>query len=156
MKTINVKLFSFPELSNSAKKHAISDLFDINTEDWYDCIYEDASSVGLIITGFDLDLNIISTRHEITMLESIDKVKAKHGKKCDTFILACDYLKKYQSEFRGELEKIEETYFHKLGVEYYRLLSQQYDYLTSDKEIIKTIEANDLYFTKDGKVYQEE
>ena len=55
MRTINVNLYQFDELSDVAKQEAITELYDINIDhNWWKFIYEDAKTVGLLITGFDV------------------------------------------------------------------------------------------------------
>lgn len=56
MKTIEVNIYKFSELSERAKQTAINNLSNINTDlEWWECIYEDANEIGLKINGFDLD-----------------------------------------------------------------------------------------------------
>lgn len=42
--------------------------------------------------------------------------------------------------------------YKELAKELYRTLEKEYDYLTSEKAIIETIEANEYEFTQDGKL----
>jgi hypothetical protein len=50
------------------------------------------------------------------------------------------------------LIEIEEKYTKNLSECYLYMLKNEYEYLTSEKCIIETIEANDYYFTENGKV----
>jgi hypothetical protein len=55
MKTIEIKLYQFSELSESAKNKAIEKMYDINTEhDWFDFVFEDAKEIGKLI-GIEID-----------------------------------------------------------------------------------------------------
>src|ERR1700687_4493128 len=55
MREIMTKLYRFDELTDAAKEKA-RDWYreDVLDYDWYDYIYEDAKTIGLKITGFDL------------------------------------------------------------------------------------------------------
>lgn len=58
MKTICTTVYTFAELSDSAKRTAISNCFDINTDtDWWDGVYEDFYQVCDIL-GIDLKTRI--------------------------------------------------------------------------------------------------
>ena len=57
-----------------------------------------------------------------------------------------------QSEFSEFEEWITET-LRDYARELYKSLEKEYNYLTSEKAIIETIEANDYEFTEDGKIY---
>ena len=56
MKTIEIKLYEFNELSEKAQERALEDLRDINVESdsWFDYIMEDAKEFCLSIEEFDL------------------------------------------------------------------------------------------------------
>jgi len=57
-----------------------------------------------------------------------------------------------QSEFTEFEEWITET-LRDYAKELYRDLEKEYEYLSSEKVIIETIEANEYEFTEDGKLY---
>ena len=61
MKTIEIKLYTFSELSEDAKQKEIGSLYDINLDDdWWDNAYEDAKSIGVDIDSFDTDNHSIN------------------------------------------------------------------------------------------------
>jgi len=55
---------------------------------------------------------------------------------------------------KGEdkLMDIENVFLYNLIKDYKDLLQQEYEYQTSKKAVIETIEANEYEFTKDGKL----
>jgi len=61
---------------------------------------------------------------------------------------------------RYEKEKnlLEETFYEQyhafldLCGEYYRKLNKEFNYLISDEAVIKTLQANEYYFTKNGEI----
>ena len=56
MKTIEIKLYQFNELSEKAQERALEDLRDINLQEdwWFDYIMEDAKEFCLCIEEFDI------------------------------------------------------------------------------------------------------
>lgn len=56
MKTKTYNVYTFEELNDEQKEKAIMNLSDINVNhDWWEYMYSDAETIGLRITGFDLD-----------------------------------------------------------------------------------------------------
>ena len=56
MKTIEVKLFQFDELTEEAKEKAIQDNYDINVNhEWWDGIDSDLYSIEAKLEEFDID-----------------------------------------------------------------------------------------------------
>lgn len=168
MKTIEINLYKFAELSDEAQQTAIEKLSDINVDyNWWDSTYEDAKNVGIVITSFD-DYNCSGdvmdteqTAHDITN---------QHGKSCDTYKTAFSYLLErdevianWPKDGLGEFENEDELDaklddmgedFEKAILEDYRImLRKESEYLQSKEAIISTIEANDYDFTEDGEMY---
>ncbi|KKK46644.1 hypothetical protein LCGC14_3163200, partial [marine sediment metagenome] len=50
------------------------------------------------------------------------------------------------------LDKVEAEFLRDILEDYLILFREEYEYLTSRKTIIETIEANDYDFTEDGKI----
>lgn len=171
MKTVEIKLYKFDELSKEAQQKAIERLFDINVDhDWWDMTYEDAKNIGLKITGFDLDRN----RHaKGEFLLSANEVAANiikdHGEQCSTYKTAQNFMEvwqpvfdEYMNEDSGNYESqesesklldIETDFLNSLLEDYSIILQNECEYLQSDESIIETIKANDYDFTEDGKLY---
>jgi len=170
MKTKVINPYQFSELSDEAKEKAISNLSDINVDyEWYESIYEDASNIGLKITGFDLDRN----RHadgEFTLsaCEVAQNIINNHGDECETYKTAQSFLNDFNPVFadymdetnenyenresEDKLTDIESEFLNSLLEDYSIMLQNECEYLQSDEAIIKTIEANEYDFDEDGNL----
>ena len=175
MKTIEVKLYKFSELSEDAQQKAIEKLCDINVDyDWWESAYEDAENIGLKITGFDIGRGRNATGEFIFgAYEVANKILKEHGKTCETHKTASQFIKdwdllveKYSDginknrvsedneyEFDGEADDLEHEFLNSLLEDYAMMLEKDYEYQTSKEAIIETIEANEYDFTEDGKLY---
>lgn len=175
MKTIEVNIYKFSELSERAKQTAINNLSDINTNyEWWECVYEDANEIGLKINGFDLDRgNGCSGYLTEDFMRVITLLRNSHGEMCDTYKTADKYLKEYNNlvakysdgvkldtvaeeneyDFDNEADELETKFLNSILGDYAKMLRDDYEYLTSDKAIIETIEANNYEFTEDGTQY---
>lgn len=175
MRTIEVKLYQFSELSDEAKEKAIRSNYDINVDsDWWEGTYYDAANIGLKIKSFDLDRNRHATG-EFT--QDADycarKVIAEHGEHCDTHKLAKNYFSEYNDlvkkysdgiqtdkvaedneyEFDQEANELESEFLKDLLSEYASILQRECNYRQSEEAIIETIEDNECEFTEDGELY---
>lgn len=170
MRTIRIKLYKFSELSKDAQEKAIESLSDINVDyDWWEFIYEDAKNIGLRITSFDLDRN----RHAkgefmLAANEVAQNIFNEHGEGCETYKTAKSFMEEWQPVFNNyidethedyessdsedKLQDMENEFLKSLLEDYSIMLQKEYEYETSDKAIIETIEANEYEFTKDGKL----
>jgi hypothetical protein len=175
MKTVSINTYKFSELSDEVKQKAIKNLCDINVNyDWWDSTYDDAKTIGLLLSGFDLDRNRHAKGHLVDSLpESCRLIKANHGENCETYKTAIAYLSDYDDlvekysdginkdvvaednfwEFDKEADELEEEYLKDILEDYACILQREYEYLTSEEAIISTIEANDYDFTIDGKIW---
>lgn len=139
-------VYKFHELSEEIKSKVIDRYWDINVEfEWWDNIYDDAKQIGLEIESFDLYREgDIETKLILSEAEICENILKNHGEKCDTCILANEYLKKNRTkeEFRYELSE-----------EYLSMLRKEYEYLTSEDAIIEAITCNEFEFTINGKFY---
>jgi hypothetical protein len=171
MKTIEINLYKFNELSEEAKQKAIERLSDINvSHNWWECTYEDARTIGLKITGFELDRN----RHAsgdfiLSACEVAQNIFNEHGEECETYKTAKKFMEEWQPIFdeymneesekfesyesEQELQELEDEFLRDLLEDYSIMLQNESEYLMTDEAIIETIEANDYDFTEDGKLY---
>jgi len=172
MKTMKTTVYKFNELSDDAKESAIENLSCINVDyDWWECIYEDAENVGLKITGFDID------RASFCQGDLLDdacfmanKILADHGESCETFKTSKQFLadrddivnsaeKNEDGEFVDEyeldekLDEIESEYLKSILEDYRIMLQHEFEYETSEKAIIETIECNEYDFLDIGKLF---
>jgi len=169
MKTVEINLFKFSELSNEAKQNAISSLYDINVNyEWWEYIYGDAKEIGLEITSFDIDRN----RHAKGLFinsgfDCANLILKNHGETCETFKTAKNFLaeylplkEKFESENDGfyfedenDGDDLNQDFLESLLEDYSIMLQNESDYMQSDEAIIETIEANDYDFTENGYLY---
>jgi hypothetical protein len=170
-KTIRLKIYKFEELIPAAQAKAITQFVDTNVDyGWWQFIYEDAANIGLTLTGFDLDRgNYCSGLFTAGTEKCARKIEKEHGPGCETFKTATQYLaerdkvindapKDSNGELNSEevdaaLDELDAEFLKSLLEDYRILLSNEYDYLTSEEAIKETIIANDYDFTKDGKRY---
>lgn len=174
MRTIQTTVYKFNELTEEGKQLAVKKLYDINVDyNWWQFVYDDANTVGLKISGFDID------RGEYVELELIDSARAtaelilkNHGEECQTYKDAKQFLTEWSAlvekysdgvnkdkvteeneyDFDSEADELEREYKKDIEHEYLKLLRNEYEYRTSDQAIIETIEANDYEFTEDGEL----
>jgi hypothetical protein len=157
MRTIQTTVYSFDELSEAAKQKAIEKLKDINVNhNWWDSVYEDAANVFITINGFDIYRKDITVSVD-NVQETIGKILEEHGKVCDTYKLAEKFLSDYNElaedeNFDDKNADLEADFIQAIGEEYLSILSNEYDYRTSDEAIIETIEANSYEFTEEGEL----
>ena len=164
MKTIQVNLYQFSELSENAKEKAISKLSDINIDfDWWSYLYEDAERIGLKIKEFDLDRNRYCKGEFIdTAMETANKIILEHGENCETYKTAKMFLSDLNgltSKFEDiqdcpedEIEDCENEFLKSLCEDYSIMLQNECEYLQSSEAIIETIEANEYDFDENGNL----
>ena len=163
MKTIEIQLFKFSELSEDAQKKAIEKLSDINVDyDWWEVICEDAENIGLKITEFDLYRMSIDGNFNLSAAEVAQNILNEHGEMCETYKTAETFLNEFNPVFAEYMETeegedklidLESDFLNSLLEDYRIMLQKDFDYLTSEEAIIETIEANDYDFTANGELY---
>ena len=164
MKTREVVIYSFDELSEEAKQVALNSLLDIEVKfDWWQFAYEDASNVGLKITGFDLDRN----RHAdgkfiLSAYEVAANILKNHGETCETYKTTEKFMETWQPIFSNYMETeegeddlidVENDYLNDMLEDYSIMLQREYESLTSEQAIIEAIEANGYEFLENGKLF---
>ncbi len=170
MKTIRTKVYQFSELSDKAKDTAVSELSDINVmHDWYQFTYEDAAQIGLKLTSFDLDRKECNGYFMLAANEVAQNILNNHGDICETYRTAQSFMEEWQpvfnnymdethadyesNESEAKMQDMEENFLQSLLEDYRIMLGKELEYLYSEKAIIETIEANEYYFTQDGKIF---
>jgi len=172
MRTIEIKLYKFEELSKEAQQKTLEKLAYINVEhhDWFDCTYDDIKNLGMTCNGFDLgrgssiELRINNSLYEIaknivgawgecedrTICEDFirewDNLVYKHSDKINTELVSEDN----QEDFDIEADVLESNFQHSLENIFFNTLKNEYEYLTSEEAIGETIIANEYEFTKEG------
>jgi len=172
--TVTTKVYSFAELSESAKENAIQNMSDINVDyEWWDSEYMNAENVGIKITEFDIGRESYCKGNIEDVEETANKIIAEHGESCETYQTAANYLKerrilveKYSDgiktdevaedndyDFDNDCDILDDEFRVSILEDYRIMLQKQYEYLCSEEAIIETIEANEYEFTEDGKLY---
>lgn len=175
MKTIEITLYKFDELSEDAQQKAIAANYDFNVENnWWDAVYEDAKNIGLEITGFELDRGSYCKGLFINSgIETAQLIIDTHGPACQTYLTAFEFLKDYDMLVEKYSDGIDKTrvsedneyhfdedaddlelYFLKSLLEDYSIsLKKEYEYLTSEDAVKDSLISNDYDFTIEGDLY---
>ena len=163
MKTKSYNVYKFNELSEPAKQKAIESLYNINTDyDWWSYTFEDAKTVGLKITGFDVDRGAYCKGEFLVSAKETAKLIIKnHGETCETYKDAKKYLADYDTlgpglktydDVSDALDELNAEFLKIICEDYRIILHKEYEYLISEEAIVETIEANDYDFTENGKL----
>lgn len=171
MKTIEIKLYQFNELSEEAKKNALQECSSINIHfDWWDCILDDLKEDGVELSSFDIYRQEIDIRLDFALEDVCALIIDQRGSRSAIRKLALatlDDIKKTQktyensfdewgecSDYDEEMQDLEVEFIGSLQGEVLSLLGREYDYQTSEEAIIETIEANEYDFTENGERYK--
>jgi hypothetical protein len=161
METRQYTVYKFSELSEDGKEKAIQNLADINVDyEWWESTYDDAENIGLKIHEFDIDRGAYCRMTYVDSLEDvIAKIISDHGKDCETAKTAREYQKKLKAldkleecDYEDARDELRDEFLHDISEDYRIILQHEYEYLTAEKAIIETIEANDYDFTEDGQI----
>lgn len=171
MRTKTITLYSFDELSEEGKKKAIENLYDLNImHDWWESTYEDAERIGLKISSFDIDRGNYCQGEFIKEAEKVASlILENHGEECETYKTAKTFIdeykpkkEKFESENEGfyfehenEGADLQSEFLKSLLEDYRIILQKEYEYLTSEEQIIESIKANEYTFTENGKLENE-
>ena len=175
MRTIEVNLYEFEELSTEAKEKAIEKNRHINVDyDWWDCTYDSTEEVGIKINSFDIyyktiDITIEDSEHTASktieyfgegmevvkiskqFIEERDALIKKLGEGND--IAGYSVKDEFYHEYDEEIEYLEEQYRREMAEEILTWLRDEYEYLQTDEAIAETLIANEYDFTEDGLIY---
>jgi hypothetical protein len=90
------KVYRFEELSEEAQGKAMEKLCDVNVDyPWWDCVYEDAKTIGVKIEEFDLDISHYPYCHgqfNLNEWDVAENILKEHGKDCETYKDAYEFL----------------------------------------------------------------
>jgi len=168
MKQVTITLYNYSELSDTAKKRVLRDMYDINIDHaWYNCIF-DAHKASLESLGYidiKFHFNGFSSQGDGACFDAkIDIEKMLRGVNLSTgdfatiekTAMANHYCHAKTRYIDGSintklLEKMNNDYQEQCE-QLYRDLEKEYEYLTSTAAIIETIEANQYTFEGNGKM----
>lgn len=145
--TVTHEVYTFDELSEDARQKALEELYDINVDSdwWYENIYEDAENIGLKITSFDTYKHDISGHLTEDMQTVCKNILKEHDNTCATYTTAEKNKNRHgednQQQFCKDLLEV-----------YLVMLRDNYEYLQSEEAITETIRANEYEFYANGKL----
>jgi hypothetical protein len=172
-------LYKYEELTEQAKEKAKNGFLENGGLDypWWECIYEDAKTIGLTIESFDLDrVNLDGKLIVNPCLVSV-KIRENHGKDCATYKLAVEFIEKFLDlekqisayeellnhqetlgeseekqlcEIEDKREQSEEEFTKKLKGCYVDMLRDYWNFLNSEEHITETLICNEWEFLEDG------
>ncbi len=154
-KEIKIKLYTFDELSDTAKKFVYEKYRDslVEYNSWYDSIEQDAKMIGLKLIFWNLDDQYKSNNY-LFLLVGLDAVMTKilenHDSECDTYKLAKTYFqekKKLGSDFNGD------SYINQLKKLYWLMLKNEYNYLISDRGLAEHFIDTETWFYENGQKF---
>lgn len=150
-KTYNV--YSFDELSDEAKDRALNTLWDINVDhEWWSYLFEDAKYIGLDISEFNfypyryLKGSFSDDDPEMLAAKILDIYRPYHP----LTELAMNWQHRLETEPDTITDQCIEDFFNNIKNEFFTILCNEYDYLTSREAIIETIKANEYEFLESG------
>ena len=160
MRKIEVMLYEFRELNESAKEKAIERFRDFNVDyDWWSNTYDGMAECGIVIHEFDTHRGTIWSDIP-DKYETAKTVISDWGEKSDFHVLSKQFLldrealiEKYGEPFillDDESDLLKSKYHYDLNEEMLKMLREEYEYLTSDEAVIESIEINNYEFTEDG------
>lgn len=171
--TVTIKVYPFDELSDEIKETVVEKLRDLNINyEWWDSTYEDAATIGLKITEFELERGTFCRGDWTEDAEDTARlILENHGKTCETYKDAVEFQNSVSvagsifedadgfdpdyKEFNesDEYEELCEEFQRTICEDYRIILQKEFDYLTSEEVIIEIIKADEYEFTVDGKLY---
>lgn len=171
MKTVKINLYQFSELSKKAQEKALETFVNTALDfEWWDSVYDDAKTICLKITGFDLD-RVCDGQLTTSAAECAELILKNHGKSTDTYKLATEFLKEHaelvekhsdghnlnkvaeenEYDYDNEADEQEAEFLKSLLEEYRIMLRKESEYLQSAEAAKEAIEANDYLFFADGE-----
>ena len=172
MRVHETTVYQFAELSDEAKEKALEECRCWNVQDmeWWDSVYDDAATIGLKIEDFDIDRGSYCRGKWTEDAEDVARlIIENHGKTCETHqdageFLACLHVGQTafeaKPEYDPEYEEYEEShecsalttaFFATICEDYRIILQKEHEHLVSEEAVQKSIEANEIEFTEDGK-----
>ncbi|TSJ39682.1 hypothetical protein FO440_18255 [Mucilaginibacter corticis] len=147
MKTIEIALYEFEELTENGREKALQEYAYFNVDDdWWRNVYEDAKMVGIELNSFDLYRSNYCNGDFIKNAISCAKlICLNHGENTETYKISDKFI-----NCPNVTEDDELNFRDLLLGAYLKLLKHEYEYLTSEEGIIDTIKPNDYLFMVDG------
>ncbi len=152
---IETPVYNFNDLDDDAKAEARNWWREGALDyEWWDSTFEDAETLGLKITGFELDRG----RHATGQLtkyvgDVIRLIMENHGKDCETYKTALEYQSAVveAENHDNDTDEIEDEFLKSILEDYSIMLQHEYEYQLSDEVADDMITANGYTFTETGK-----
>lgn len=156
MKIIEIKVYTFDELTEKAKDKARSWWHECGVQDdWYESTIEDAKNIGLKIKRFDCNYKQSIDSEFIDSAENCAKeIIRDHGEICETFKTATNFLKDRvnllaKMEYDENNDPLDDSSLEYLGQEFLKEISQ--DYLIMLRKELENIHCNEYTFLESGE-----
>lgn len=153
-KTVTTELFYFNELSDKAQERAREWFRNgLSRTDWYQSIYDDAKTVGLTITAFELDrCRHVTGKLTCAVRESVNAIIDGHGKDTVTYKMVRGYKNIVGRERMDDVQDhLADGYRDVLCEAYAIILQDKYDYITSDAHVEAELTLNKYEFLENGQ-----
>lgn len=152
-RTKQITLYSFSELSESAKERA-RDRYRQHYLDyeWWESTYEDAARIGLKIKSFDVDRGDVKAELTESVGEVCRRIIADHGKECRTYKTALQFFSSKRLDKGVGNEAYPGEFCYSLAQDYLFILRDEYEYQMSDECIDEMLVENEYEFYEDGRL----
>jgi hypothetical protein len=161
MKTIEVTLYKFDELSDKAKEFAVQDNIHILTDFgsyWDEILIWQLKDVGISVERCDLNRREI----EVDFYEDLNDLCAnvvKNFKGSEIAEMFANYLTSVEAQLAFDetdedmLEDMEMVFIYDLKCELLNMFQREYDYLTDADVIADYLLGNEFDFDINGKIH---
>lgn len=155
MRTIEVKVYRYSELSDDAKQKAKEWFLEggIDQEFAWDGMKDDAKNVGIALTAWDYG-RYCEGKFIPPFSEVIDKILSEHGEQCETYKTANEYKSKFlalNDDQDDERTELEDEFLHSILEDYRIMMDGEVDFHQTDEYISDVMEANEYEFLENGK-----
>lgn len=173
MRTIQINLYKFEELSPESQEKTLNALRLINIyPDWYNHIYEDAEQIGMKINNFDLqgrgrdiDFDIKNVWRTKKLIRDSREQNSDEYELTQIFNqniaeliqqLGEDERPNAVKRFDSNVARLEKQFKSDLGEIYLTLLEKDYEYRISNEQVKDTIIGIGYEFLQEGgEIYSE-
>lgn len=158
MRNVEMKVYTFEELSDEAKRKAIYKYQECSDE-WWDHLYSDAEEIGIDIDGFDVYRQTIKGSLLMNVPDIVDLILKNHGEGTATYTLAeefrtlLDELDEEEATYDDDYAQIEQEFLDEVLAVYLGYLRNEWEYVNSEEYFADLCEANGWEFFADGKLY---
>lgn len=160
-KKIETIVYEYDELSEKAKSRARQWFIQSNDFEFeWDCIKDDAKTIGLKLTAWDYGRYVKGEFSE-SPIDVAEAITREHGAVCETYktaaqfiadraALIADFQEGEELEDKTEYDDLCAEFIKSLLEDYRIMCDSQYDYINSDEYVEENIRANEYTFTESG------